>query len=294
MIMKKIAIVIVNYNGEAYQNDCMKSFYDMDYLDFDVIVVDSASQDNSIKSLLECYPQTIVLKQDENVGVAKGNNIGIQYALDHEYEYILLSNNDIVVDSKMLGIMVQNISEREVVVPKIYYYNPSNLIWFAGGRMNWKSVMGEHIGENEIDHGQYNDSVLITYAPTCCMLFHRSVFETVGLEDENYFMYYDDTDLCARMLNKGYDIKYVPDAFMWHKVSSSSGGSTSKVATYYHNRNKLYFVSKFRDSISLVDRINVYIYGIVKYLVSFVYKKYNREIYYSYRDYLKGNMSRRV
>lgn len=291
--MHKVGIVIVNYNGLAYQNDCIRSFYNMDYLDFDVIVVDSASKDNSIKMLLDEFPNTIVLEQTENVGVAKGNNIGIRYALENKYEYILLSNNDIVVDEKMLGILMNNVSQKRIVVPKIYYFTPSNMLWYAGGKMNWKKVNGDHIGDHEMDEGQYNNSKNVTYAPTCCMLLHYSVFEKIGYEDENYFMYFDDTDLCARIVEKGYVIRYVPAAYLWHKVSSSLGGGKSKTGTYYHNRNKLYFANKYKKNIKLIDRIRIYFYGITKLIISMIYKKYNREIYYAYIDYFNANMGRR-
>ena len=79
--MAKVGIVIVNYNGEKYQNDCMKSLYMMVNQDFEVIVVDSASKVNSISLLRESYPNVHILEQKDNVGVAVGNNIGIEYSI---------------------------------------------------------------------------------------------------------------------------------------------------------------------------------------------------------------------
>ena len=108
-IMKRsesVGIVIVNYNGEAYQNECIKSLYQMKYSNFKIIVVDSGSTDNSLIILKEQFPEVIVLEQFDNVGVAKGNNIGINYSIKLGMNYTLLLNNDTEVDSLLLSKLV--------------------------------------------------------------------------------------------------------------------------------------------------------------------------------------------
>ena len=141
----KIGIVIVNYNGEAYQNDALKTIFASSYRDFEVIIVDSASKDSSIELAQKEYPQIHLLLQDENVGVAKGNNIGIRYAIEKlDTEYILLINNDIELDRDTLKKLVYKADDKTITVPKIYYYKPHDMLWFAGGEMYWNRGESRH------------------------------------------------------------------------------------------------------------------------------------------------------
>lgn len=243
----KIGIVMVNYNGEKFQNDCVESVYASTYKKFDIIVIDNNSSDNSVSLLRQKFPDVIILDFKENHGVAKGNNIGIKYCIDRNYEYVLLLNNDTVLDSQMLELMISKADKKTISVPKIYYYEPDNELWFAGGYINWNRATAPHIGKNEVDQGQYDSEKNIEYSPTCCFLIHRDIFEVVGLMDEKYFMYYDDVDFCARVIKNNFSIKYVPKAQLWHKVSSSSGGEDSLTSIYYCTRNRLYFIDKFYD-----------------------------------------------
>ena len=293
--MKKdrIGIVIVNYNGAAYQNDALRTIFESDYSNVDVIIVDSGSSDNSIQLARDLYPDIYYLMQGENVGVAKGNNIGIDYAINElKDEYVLLLNNDVELASNTISELLKHASNECVTVPKIYYYEPSNMIWFAGGEMRWDRGESRHIGNFKIDDGSYDEVKKIDYAPTCCMLIHRDVIARVGYEDEAVFMYFDDTDMCVRIIEAGIEIRYVPTAEMWHKVSSSSGGMDSRVYVYYMTRNKLYFMNKHRDKLKLSARCYTYIKMAAKYILSPVYKKNDRYILTAMRDYRIGKMGR--
>lgn len=293
--MKKgsIGVVIVNYNGENYQNDALRTIYASSYKNIEVIIVDSASKDNSIELAKSEYPQAHYLLQKENVGVAKGNNIGIKYAIEElDLEYVLLINNDIELDSLALEKLIERAEESTITVPKIYYYEPNDMLWFAGGNMYWNKGESGHIGNFEIDRGQYDDEMIIAYAPTCCMLIHRNVFKKIGYEDEIVFMYFDDTDLCVRMNDAGFKILYVPTAKMWHKVSSSGGGMDSKVYVYYNFRNKFYFMNKYKDRLVFPARIFTYTKLLAKFILSPVYKKNDKYIFKAWHDYKNGRMGR--
>lgn len=285
--MARVCIVIVNYNGEKFQNECIASLKKMDCQDYEIIVVDSSSTDNSISKLRQQYPNVRVLEQDDNVGVAIGNNIGIDYSLNSGAEYTLLMNNDVELDTAMLSIMLEHSDEHTVVVPKIYYYNPLNVLWFAGGRMNWKEAKGEHKGLGETDIGQYDEMEEVDYAPTCCMLIHNSIFKRIGKIDERTFMYFDDTDLCVRIIEAGNTIKYVPLAKMWHKVSSSSGGEKSKYFVYYDTRNHFYFIDKYKNKVKFYTKALIYIKYLIKYIISPFRCKNEKYILRAYMDYRK-------
>ena len=293
--MKKgsIGVVIVNYNGARYQNDALRTIYASTYRDIEVIVVDSASRDDSVALAKKEFPQAHYLPQPENVGVAKGNNIGIKYAVDVlDTEYVLLINNDIELDADAFAELMAKANENTVTVPKIYYYDPQDMLWFAGGEMYWNKGESGHIGNFETDHGQYDRERVIGYAPTCCMLLHRSIFEKIGYIDETLFMYFDDTDLCVRLNDAGFRLLYVPTARMWHKVSSSGGGMDSKVYVYYNSRNKFYFMEKYRDRLVFPARLFTYTKLLAKFLLSPVYKKNDKYILKAWRDYKHGKMGR--
>lgn len=291
--MAKVGIVIVNYNGEKYQNDCMKSLYEMDNQGFEIIVVDSGSKDKSIQLLRDAYPNVHILEQGDNVGVAVGNNIGIEYSILLGTKYTLLLNNDIEVDSKLLGELLKAAQKARVVVPKIYYYEPHNLLWFAGGKLDWEKGSAVHVGIHEEDRGQYDQEKLIDYSPTCCMLIENGVFAEVGKMDEKLFMYYDDTDFCAKLAEKNISILYEPKAFMWHKVSSSSGGENSKVNVYYMFRNQLYYMKKHRDRCPWYSWIYAVSRAGAKYILHGIRCKNDKYIAVAYADYLHHKMGRK-
>lgn len=291
--MSKVGIVIVNYNGAKFQNDCLRTILEMDYKDIEIILVDNNSKDNSVELAVEQFGKYItLLRQDDNYGIAKGNNIGIQYCMDNNIEYTLLLNNDVELDKRLLTTLMEQVNENTVVVPKIYYYEPSNMLWFAGGSMSWNKRMAEHYGNHEYEANQYNERKEITYAPTCCMLMPTSLFKKIGLIDETVFMYWDDTDLCARMIEAGYKIVYEPNAIMWHKVSSSAGGEDSRLQIYYITRNKLYFIKKYKHKISFGTKLYFLIKDMAKFILSPIRKKNEKVIFKAYRHYLSNKMGR--
>ena len=286
-------IVIINYNGAKYQNDCIKSIKAMDYDNLFTVVVDSNSSDNSIELLKRDYEDVIVLQQLDNCGVAKGNNIGIKYCLEKNADYIMLLNNDVVLDKELMIALLAEADEKTVTVPKIYYYEPNNVIWYAGGEINWKKGDTIHYGINDMDSMEFDTEQNVNYAPTCCMLINSKVFGKVGFMDEKVFMYYDDTDFCVRLIENEIGIKYVPRAKMWHKVSSSVGGQNSKLQVYYMVRNGLYFRHKYKKKFGILSQVYVNMKNIIKFIIHPFRCPNNVMIIEGYKDYFRGRMGRK-
>jgi len=193
----------------------------------------------------------ILIKNDKNYGFAGGNNIGIRYALKAlNPDYILLLNNDTVVDREFLNNLIK-FAERDketgIVGPKIHYYDydgRSDVISFTGEDIvPWKGV-GQRYGSGEIDKGQWDKPMETDKIEGSCMLIRKEVFEKVGLFDERFFCYYEETDLCFRAKKAGFKVKYCPDANIWHKVASSMGGRTSPIRIYFLARNRFLFIAK--------------------------------------------------
>jgi GT2 family glycosyltransferase len=200
------------------------------------------------RELAEKYDiDTKIIFNDANVGVARGNNQGIQQALNDGCTKVLLSNNDIEFrDPALIATMVKYLEDNgiEAVVPKIYYHSDPKRIWCAGGRFSLHAATTPHFGDGNIDCGQYDTARAIDYAPTCFMLLRSDVFRAIGMMDERYFVYYDDTDFVWRMKTARLGLHYWPKGQVWHKVSFSTGGAVSLFSLYYGFRNRIIFVRK--------------------------------------------------
>lgn len=193
--------------------------------------------------------QLFLIENDKNYGFAEGNNIGIRYALKTlDAGYVLLLNNDTVVDKDFLGEMV-NIGEVDknigIIGPKIYYYDEPNVIWCIGGKIDWKFARGLHVGTNEVDNGQYNEMKEFDYVSGSAFLIKRGVIDKIGLMDKKFFLYFEETDLALRAFENGYKSVYAPKAKIWHKVSKSGGGLSKPIGLYYITRNRWLFMKKW-------------------------------------------------
>jgi len=247
----KVAIVIVNWNGWEDTIECLESIYKIDYPDYEVIIVDNHSQDDSVKRIKESSEGKAftIIENEENYGFAEGNNIGIRYALKYlNPKYILLLNNDTVVDEDFLKELVdagENKAYIGILGPKIYHYDRPNIIWSAGCKISWKFARGIQIGTGELDKGQYNDQKEVEYVSGSAFLIKTDVIDEIGLMDKNYFLYFEESDWTLRANQAGYKSLYVPSAKIWHKVSRSGGGISKPAGLYYITRNRWIFMKKW-------------------------------------------------
>ena len=249
----KVFIIILNWNGCSDTIECIKSLKEIDYLNYEIIVVDNGSKE---KLALNETEGLKIIYNKENLGFAGGNNVGVKYALEQNADYILLLNNDTLTDQVFLKEMVRvGESEQEIGIlgPKIYFYDTetnkkTNKIWFAGGKINKIFTRGIHIGHNQEDKGQYdkNNYYQVDYITGCCLLIKRKVIEKIGLINKDYFLYYEDADWCLRARREGFKCVLASKAKIWHKCSKSAvEGSPSYI--YYHSRNGL-MLAKYNGS----------------------------------------------
>ena len=233
-----VYIIVLSWNGKDDTLECLKSLQKVTYLNFKILVVDNASSDGTVRAIEENFPEVETLVNQTNLRFAGGNNVGIRYALEQGAEYILLLNNDTVVDPEFLSHMVRTAqSEFSVgmVGAKIYYHSDRHRLWYAGGKIEWWKGWVSHVGIREVDAGQYDTAREVDYITGCCLLAKRDVIEKVGMLDESYYIYGEDADWCVRALRAGYKLFYVPSSVVWHKLSVSSGGHLS----WFKNWNKL-------------------------------------------------------
>jgi len=267
--MKHVVVSLLNFNSKKNTLDCLKSLEDIRKDDFKltIVIIDNASkEDFGLKSKTVKDMSLVVIKNNENLGFSGGHNIAIRYALDNRADYILILNNDTYVEKDFLTKLLKTAGEDRsvgILAPKIYFasgfefhkdrYSKNEIgkvLWYAGGEMDWANVIGYNRGVDEVDNGQYDKAEETEVATGCCMLIKKEVFENIGLFDDKYFLYYEDSDLSMRARRKDFKIMYVPSSVIWHKNAGSAGGSGSVLQDYYITRNRLLFGFKFAAFLS--------------------------------------------
>ncbi|AEH07272.1 glycosyltransferase family 2 protein [Methanothermococcus okinawensis] len=249
---------------------------------------------------LEPNKRMILIKNKDNYGFAGGNNVGIKFALDVlNPDYILLLNNDTVVDKNFLIEMVKVAECDEkigIVGSKIYYYDykgRDDVIWgLGGGGVDLKTGRVWHYYFKKIDDKTYKDIIECGYITGCSMLVKNNVLKILNGFDENYFCYYEDTDLSIRCKNLGYKLVCATKSVLWHKVSVSSGGDSSPITAYLTARNCLYFIKKNNKKWMYCSLIYLLTYKHARRFVNFVFlqkKPYLLKYYYKgILDGIKG------
>jgi len=269
----KIGIVTVLYNSERVLLEFFDSLGIQTYQNFVLYVIDNKSPDNSLQMSTELSKShtfsTKIIACEVNYGVAKGNNIGIKAALEDECDFVLLSNNDVVLLPETIERLLKGMTMHgtNMAVPKIYIYD-TNQFWAAGGRFIKHRGFVGHFGAKEIDNGQYDVAKSVNYAPTCFMLIHKDVFNKVGFMDEKYFVYWDDTDFVYRAIKKNETLWYLPDAVLYHNESTSTG-KNSKFRSYYMSRNFIYFA---RKNYSMFYRLYVIVFNLTEHFTKHLFK----------------------
>jgi GT2 family glycosyltransferase len=263
-----IAVVIVNWNGRRLLDCCLAAVAAQTRRPELVIVVDNGSSDGSVEHLRERWPEARLVPLGANRGVAAGNNVGIRAALDAHADLILLLNNDTELRPNAVAELCRALDgagkDTWAATPKILYRSDPHRIWSAGGSFAWWRGLSCDRGTDEPDTGQYDRAEDIDYANTCCLLVRAKAFEQVGLMDEAYFMYYDDSDFSARLRRAGGRIRYVPSAELLHDVqASASRAATSPnlFALYYTTRNRGRFIR--RNAPTVVHRVAAHAFTIV-------------------------------
>lgn len=266
-IDKKVGIILVNYNGKEYNEECINSILDSSYKNIEIIVVDNGSKDGSVEILKEVFKEKIeLILTGKNLGFSGANNIGIEKALNDGCDYIVLLNNDTIIDRNLIGnMLIASIEEHNSVIsPKIYYYDNKKIIWSAGADIRWKKGVTDQRGINKIEDGSFNKREEVEFGTGCCLLIPSNIVKKVGMLSEEYFLYYEDTDYCMKIKEGGYKIVYEPTGVLYHKVSASTGGELSVGYIYYNTRNRLIFNNKYNKVSKIIYMTYFYFTRIAK------------------------------
>jgi GT2 family glycosyltransferase len=237
-----IGVVTVTFNSADVLPDFIESLTSQP-APFRLYAVDNASSDGSVEVLRRFDDQRIVvLEQSSNLGIAVGNNVGIARALSDGCDWVLLLNNDTVFGPDLFARMVETAidSDAGIVVPSIRYFDDPEDVWFEAARYDrWRGSVPV-----ECPPRRPPDVVAIECASTCCALVRPAVFETIGVMDERYFVYWDDTDFFYRADQAGIRILLDSRIRILHKVSSLTGGGESEFSQVERTKNRVIFIRK--------------------------------------------------
>lgn len=241
-------MVTVTFNSGRVIDGFLTSLLCQTHSEFLLYSVDNQSTDDTLEKVSHYPDQRIrVISNPDNRGIAEANNQGIRAAIADGCELVLLMNNDTEFESRLFEKLVEGLDRysADMVAPKIFFHHDQNIIWSAGGGMDpRKAYSGFHYGYGEIDAGQYDTPRLVGHAPACCLLIRREVFDRIGMMDDRYFTYVEDTDFSYRAMKAGMKLMYLPSATLLHKAHSLTGGLFSDFMMRYTTRNRIYFMLK--------------------------------------------------
>lgn len=252
-----VSILIVNWNSKEHLKECFESLFKISYSNYEVIMVDNGSKDDSVEFTEKYYPKVKIIKSKKNLGFAGGNNFGLKYCRG---KYILFLNNDTIVTKNFLDDLVEFIEKDEslaVVQPTILFHRPSTSMHEkinSVGSFILKSGFLYHL-----DYGKtykpsnYKDSYEIFTAYGACFLVRRNLIEKIGLFDESYFAYFEETDFSHRVWLNGHKIKILTKPIIYHKGGKTSEKLPSAFIQYHSFKNRLYTYLKNFDVKNIIS-----------------------------------------
>lgn len=238
----QVCVVVLNWNNGPDTAECLRSLEQLEYPALSIMVVDNGSTDDSVSRLREEHPDVDLLEARENLGYAGGNNFGLLHAMERNPDYVLLLNNDTIVDPSSVGHLVAALETDHgvgIAGPTIYYHAQPGVIWSAGGKIDWRRGNTTLCGIGQVDEGQFGTKPrTVDFVTGCAIMVKREVIERVGLLDERFFAYYEEVEWCVRAVRAGYRAVHTPLSHIWHKISPSARAG-SPLVNYYMTRNRL-------------------------------------------------------
>lgn len=295
-----LAIVLLNWNGLEDTLECIASIARADDPNVRVIVVDNGSSGNQAEHIATAFPKVTVLPQAENLGFCGGCNVGIQYALEHGAEYVMLLNNDTLVPKDAIEKLItaaERLPDAGAVSPVILEHPATEKVWYSNARWIAEEAQFRLAYPDE----NYNEirgraPYATEFACGCCMLIPRAALENVGLLDERYFAFYDEADWCERAHRLGLRSYVVPSANIHHKVSRST---PSLVSTYLLTRNRLLWMKenlafkiRFRSAKYLVRDFVWHVANLFGLTKKYYSRDHSRAVIRGYRDYFLGRFGK--
>lgn len=232
MTKDSVAVVVLNWNGKDHLKYCIPSILKTKYPNYETIVVDNASEDGSVKFLKEKYPEVTILRNKKNLAWAGGNNRGIRYALKKGFDYIALVNNDIEVDSRWLKAAVAGTKKNRLIGGVGFK------VFGEVRKGDYKAYKKEVKAKKNIKYRKVRSSII-----GCALFIKSEVFKNIGLIDETYFIYGEETDFQKRMQKAGYK-SIQTNVPVFHNSEGTDWSKTPLKPAYLTIRNTMRYAIK--------------------------------------------------
>lgn len=234
----RVAIVVLNWNGSKDTQLCLSSLRQLNHKNYEVIIVDNDSSDDSVDRIRCDFPEVTVIETGDNRGFAGGCNRGISRALSNGADFVWLLNNDTIVDAEALQSLVKKAQEdRRIAAVGSAIYSmeePHRLQAWGGGHVNFWLGRSRHFLVPMPDDA-------VDFITGASMLVSRKALESVGLLDEQFFMYWEDADFCLRLRKSKWKLAVAGDSKIWHKGSASVGKDSVTLDRYFNTSAAQFF-----------------------------------------------------
>lgn len=250
-----VVCIILNTNRRDDTLECLDSLSKNNYSNFKTLVLDNHSTDGSVEAIQNRFPEVQIIPIGENRGYAGNNNVGIQAALGQQADWVFILNEDTILDPECLALLMEEATKNAqigIVGPMVYHHDEPNIIQSAGGLLgpHWQSI---HLGKDEKDTGQWQKPHEVEWISGCAIMVRRQLIEQVGMIDERFFYYWEETEWCIRARKAGWRIVHVPVAQIWHKGVQRNYTPPPSLM-YYSTRNRLLTLKKHKAPISVISR----------------------------------------
>jgi hypothetical protein len=253
----KVFIIVLTWNRVHAVINCLLSLNSLKYDNFEVLVVDNASEDGTVQRLREIFPGLQIIVNERNLGYTGGNNIGIRYALQKGADYVLLLNNDSITHPGLLNELIA-VAESDPTIAvagaKNMRADNPRVIWGAWAKVTYSATLTTIYGANKLDSPKYCRVKDVEQVVGCGYMWRCKALEDIGLLDTNFFGYHEDVDWCFRARKAGWRIVFVGTAIVYHQGSLSSSPSYKKCmpVMYFLARNAILFTRKHGNFLKLL------------------------------------------
>ena len=236
----RVAAVVVNWNQRDLLLETLDSLYASDYPSLQVIVVDNGSKDGSVEAVTTRFPEAIVIRNDSNLGFARGSNQGFERAAADQVEYVMFINSDATVEKSTISTLaglLESKPDAGAAAPYIFYYDQRDVIWFGGGIVRlWRGWIGHRYLRKRFKPQRHQPRET-DYLTGCVLLARTGVLQQLGGFDTYYTLYAEDVDLSLRMRLTGWRLWVTPDAKAFHRISATAGGEMSPFKAFHRGRS---------------------------------------------------------
>lgn len=288
MAYPHVLIIILTWNHWEVTRHCLDSLRRLTYPNYQVLVVDNGSSDDTVAQIREQYPEVMLLENGRNLGFAAGCNVGLRYALERETDYVFLLNNDTEIPPGLLDVLVpeaESLPRLGILSPELRYDHEPDRIWFRGSYRHPLTLEATDFGPLGPRRIRRQDSArAVDYLFGTAMLIPNQALQAVGLFDESFFMYYEDMDLSIRMQRAGYRLYSTTRTALTHQVAASTDEHSD--FRYYHKaRSSVIF---FRKHAGWLRRLLVIIPYRTGSMISTVTRLASKGEWATVRAYLRG------